>query len=124
MYPPGDAESEIAKLNRQLDALASRNRPRDPNVASAVDNLIAEARAEYVEEVLDAARAARLDEELGGRVRGPTPDFDARFGVPSNATEYESGPTETEQVAGVRDESFRLAVDPGTMQPVEGASDE
>jgi hypothetical protein len=48
-------ESEIERLSRRLDQLASNERPRSPELARQVDDLIVATRLELVQEALDRA---------------------------------------------------------------------
>jgi hypothetical protein len=57
-------ESEIERLNRQLDALVSNERPRDAHAASAVDEFVLDVREELIHECLDRAEQAAWEERM------------------------------------------------------------
>jgi HK97 family phage prohead protease len=55
---------ELALVNARLDAIASKERPRDPAVAKAVDQLVLEVREEMVRESLDRAEQAAWEARM------------------------------------------------------------
>jgi hypothetical protein len=60
-----EPRDELAEINARLDALASDERPRDPDAASAVDQLVLEVREELVRESLDRAEQAAWEVRIG-----------------------------------------------------------
>jgi hypothetical protein len=72
---------ELALVNARLDAIASKERPRDRAVAKAVDQLVLEVREEMVRESLDRAEQAAWEGRMGvNLVLDPVPvRVDARM---------------------------------------------
>jgi hypothetical protein len=72
---------ELKSLNDRLDALASGERPRDPDAASAVDQLVLEVREELIRESLDRAKQAAWERRMDiNAVLDPVPvRVDARM---------------------------------------------
>jgi HK97 family phage prohead protease len=71
---------EIALVNARLDQLASNERPRSPEVARQVDDLITEVRLELAQEGLDRAEQAAWEEGQLTMVLDPVPvRVDARM---------------------------------------------
>jgi HK97 family phage prohead protease len=72
---------ELALINARLDEIASGERPRDHDAASAVDDLILETRLEFVRESLDRAKQAAWERRMHiNMVRDPVPvRVDARM---------------------------------------------
>jgi HK97 family phage prohead protease len=64
--PDGDAyePDELALINARLDQLASSERPRSPELARQVDDLITGVRLELVQEALDRSEQAAWDERM------------------------------------------------------------
>jgi len=62
--PVPEPQDELAEINARLDALASDERPRDPDAASAVDQLVLEVREELIRESLDRAEQAAWQERM------------------------------------------------------------
>jgi hypothetical protein len=79
--PVPEPRDELAEINARLDALASDERRRDPDAASAVDQLVLEVREELVRESLDRAEQAAWEGRMGvNLVRVPVPiRVDARM---------------------------------------------
>ena len=57
-------KSELERINRELDQLASNERPRSPELARQVDELILETRLELVQESLARAEQVAWDERM------------------------------------------------------------
>jgi HK97 family phage prohead protease len=55
---------ELAEINARLDALASNERPHDPDAASAVDQLVLEVREELIRESLARAEQAAWERRM------------------------------------------------------------
>ena len=74
-------ESEIARINRELDQLAAPGKSRHPGVADQVDDLILEVPEELVRESLDRAEQAAWEERTQSNlVLDPVPvRVDARM---------------------------------------------
>jgi hypothetical protein len=73
--PDGDSyePDELALINARLDQLASNERPRSPELARRVDDLIVATRLELVQEALDRAEQAAWEERQLNMVRDPVP---------------------------------------------------
>jgi hypothetical protein len=55
---------ELALINARLDQLASNERPRSPELARQVDDLITEVRLELAQEAVDRAEQAAWEERM------------------------------------------------------------
>jgi hypothetical protein len=78
---PGRRVTEVDRINARLDALASKERPRDPVIADQVDELILDTRLELVQESLDRAEQAAWERRMDiNAVLDPVPvRVDARM---------------------------------------------